>query len=124
MTEHTPIGQVKRAIGHKLTDSGYANVRVNDQEVVGGKGSVWVSVADFHIKGPDFWEVVMASGNTNDETRTVLNDAVTRIKSIQFFDWRKARERGPHCVGRAAVDIQLCSKRGIQAVSRIQRWKR
>ncbi|MFF7946265.1 hypothetical protein [Streptomyces griseorubiginosus] len=86
VTDDTPIGQVKHAIGHKLTESGYTNVRVNDQEVAGGKGSVWVSVADFHINGPAFWEVVMAAGDSNDETQTVLNDAVDHIKSIQFFD--------------------------------------
>jgi len=85
-TNATPIGQVKDAIGHKLTESGYSNVRVTDQEVAGGKGSVWVSVADLHVNGPQFWEVVMASGNTTDETKRTADETVSLIKSIVFFD--------------------------------------
>jgi hypothetical protein len=50
------------------------------------KGNVWVSVGDFHIEGPRYWEVVMAAGNTHDETKRTAEEAVALIKSIVFFD--------------------------------------
>jgi len=43
-------------------------------------------VADLHVNGPQFWEVVMASGNTTDETKRTADETVSLIKSIVFFD--------------------------------------
>jgi hypothetical protein len=33
-----------------------------------------------------FWEVVMASGNTTDETKRTADETAALIKSVTFFD--------------------------------------
>jgi hypothetical protein len=86
VTDSTPIGQVKRAIGDRLVHAGYSDVRVDDAEVAGGKGNSWVSVADFPLGGARFQEVVMASGNTGEEARRASQEAVELIRGLRFFD--------------------------------------
>ena len=62
------IGELKRVIENELQQNGFLDVRRNTLEVAGGKNSVWLSIAHFHIEGRRFWEVVMASGDFFDVT--------------------------------------------------------
>jgi hypothetical protein len=80
------IGALKIVIENVLKEKGFLDVRRNDLEVAGGKNGVWLSIAHFHIDGPRFWEVVMASGDDLDITKNIINEVVNKLRSLVFFD--------------------------------------
>jgi hypothetical protein len=79
------IGELKRVIENALQQNGFLDVRRNDLEVAGGKNSCWVSIAHFHIDGPRFWEVVMASGDSVDVTQNTAGEAVGILRGLRFL---------------------------------------
>ena len=80
------IGSLKIVVENTLRQDGFADVVRNNLEVAGGKDGVWVSIAHFQIQGPDFWEVVMGSGDSADVTRDTVNGVANRLQRLVFFD--------------------------------------
>jgi hypothetical protein len=79
------IGELKRVIQHSLGQKGFANTRVNNLEVAGGKNESWVSIAHFHIADRRFWEVVMCSGTTTDKAKATVDEAVAMLRGLRFL---------------------------------------
>lgn len=80
------IGSLKVVIENVLKQNGFLDVRRNDLEVAGGKNGVWLSIGHFQIDGPDFWELVMASGGDFDVTKDTAEGVVNKLRGLVFFD--------------------------------------
>ncbi len=80
------IGALKIVIANELQQSGFSNVRRSELDVSGGKNSVFVSIAHFHIDGPSFWEVVMASGDNGDVTKNTVGEVVDKLHHLHLID--------------------------------------
>jgi hypothetical protein len=64
---------------------GFSNVRRSELDVSGGKNSVFVSIAHFHIDGPSFWEVVMASADNGDVTKNTVGEVVDKLHHLHLI---------------------------------------
>ena len=77
---------MKIVVENALKGIGFRDVRRSDAEVAGAKNDVVVASAHFHINGPDFHEVVIATGDTPDATRGTHNEVISKLRSLVFFD--------------------------------------
>ena len=79
------IGELKSVISNALNGKGFSDVHVNNLEVAGEKNGVWISIGHFHIADRQFWEIVMGSGNTVEQTKGVVDEVVTLLKGLRFL---------------------------------------
>ena len=81
------ISNLKIVIENDLRQNwGFSDVRRSELDVSGGKNGVFVSIAHFHIDGPRFWEVVMASGDNFDVTKNTVGEVADKLRRLVFFD--------------------------------------
>ncbi|RFB32516.1 MULTISPECIES: hypothetical protein [Brevibacillus] len=85
MGQHT-LADLKRAIEQKFRQNGFSNVVVTRSEVAGNKGGCRVSIIHLHRTGTQYWQVVMSSCPTINQARGMLNETLTILRSIVFFD--------------------------------------
>lgn len=78
------VGELKVVIRGTLEQHGFSNVRSNDQEVAGGKGSSWVSIAHFAIGNGRYWEVVMTAGDDG-SAQAVNDEVVAALNNLHFL---------------------------------------
>jgi hypothetical protein len=79
------IGELKSVISNALNGKGFSDVHVNNLEVAGAKNGVWISIGHFHITDRQFWEIVMGSGNTVEQTKEIVDEVVTLLKGLRFL---------------------------------------
>jgi hypothetical protein len=78
------INELKSVIGNELTRLGFANVRVNEWEVAGGKNGVWISIPHSQIADRRYWEMVIGAGD-GAGTQQVVNEVVGALRALRFL---------------------------------------
>lgn len=79
------IGELKLVISNALKKKDFSDVSLNNLEVAGGKNGVWISIGHFHIADRRFWEIVMGSGDSVEQTKGVVNEVVTLLRDLRFL---------------------------------------
>lgn len=79
------IGELKNVIANELRKSGFTDVVNTQGEVAGNRGGVRLSVLHLFIGGRNFFELVMAGGDTHDATLGAVNEVVNKIHSLHFL---------------------------------------
>jgi hypothetical protein len=71
-------------IAGTLEQHGFSNVRRNDSEVAGGKGSSWTSIGHLPIGNGRYWEVVITAGD-DASAQSVNGEVVDALKNLHFL---------------------------------------
>lgn len=79
------IGELKLVVSNALKEKGFSDVHINNLEVAGAKNGVWISIGHFHIADRRFWEIVMGSGDTGEQTKGIVNEVVTLLRGLRFL---------------------------------------
>jgi len=80
------IGTLRGVIANAIREIGFAQVNQGQLDVSGGKNGVFVSIAHFPTANRSFFEVVMASGESGDLTRSTRDEVVNKLRRLVFFD--------------------------------------
>jgi len=79
------VGELKNVIANALKSNGFTDVIDNPAEVAGNRSGVRLSVLHLQIDGRNFWQVVMAGGDTHDGTLGAVNQVVGIIQNLKFL---------------------------------------
>lgn len=74
------IGELKTLVANLMRANGFTAVVVTAAEVAGNRGAVRVTVLHLPVTDTRYWQVVIAAGDTVQETQSTCNDLGHRIQ--------------------------------------------
>lgn len=77
-------GELKGIIANQMVEDGFADVVNNQSEVAGNRNGMRLSVLHLFIGGRDFFQQVMAAGDSAEATLGLVNDRRAKIEALHF----------------------------------------
>ena len=79
------VAELKNVIANALKSHAFTDVINNAAEVAGNRNGVRLSVLHLPINPRNFWQVVMAGGETANVTLASVNEVVGIIQNLKFL---------------------------------------